>query len=459
MNTQTFAQAGEAYGRPTPARERLGMLFDQDSFVEIDRFSSVEGQPCGVVCGYGAVNGSPACAFAQEGGGFGRAQADKIAKLYDLALKTGVPVVGIYDSNGARVSEGVAALEAYGELLLRINNLSGVLPQIALVAGNCTGASAMLACSADLVIMTGQARFFMTPPALAQDNAPDAGGGQNAAKSGVAHILADTPQDACGYARKLLSYLPINNLATSPALAYTEPQGVLAPGNYQDADPAALAASIFDEGSLIPLLGDFGGSVYTALGSLGGIPVGVAGTKGKLEADGCAKLAKVVSVCDAFQIPVVTLVNTDGFSPSAKAELCGSIREMAKLGHVYAEATTPKACVITGKAYGAAYVALASRASNSDYTVAWPETVISALEPAAAVELLHADEISAARSRDAILRDYLADVASPLAAAKAGYLDDVISPELTRAALLSALDLLSAKRVQKNPKKHSNLPM
>ena len=456
---ETFDQAVEVYAAPTPARERLGMLFDAGTFVELDRFSAVEEEPCGVVCGYGAVNGSLVCAFAQEGGGMGRTQAAKIAKLYDLALKTGVPVVGVYDSAGARVSEGVAALEAYGEVLLRINNLSGVVPQIALVLGGCTGTSAMLACSADFVVMDQNATFFMTPPALAEDTVDDAGWAANAAKAGVAHLVAESPEQACSQVRKMLSYLPANNLAACPAVDYTAPQADLATGNYEDADPAALAEAILDTGSLIELLGEFGSGAYTALGTLEGASVGVASGKGKLTADSCAKIAKMVSVCDAFQIPVITLVNAAGFEPSAKAELCGSVREMAKLGHVYAEATTPKMAVITGKAYGAAYVALASRAANSDYTAAWPDTIISALEPQTAVAFLHADEISAERSREDVLQDYLTQVASPLAVAKAGYLDDVIQPGETRTALLRALEILSAKRVSKNPKKHGNLPM
>ena len=441
------------------ARQRLEMIFDPDSFVELDRFSSVEDKPCGVICGYGAVGGNPTAAFAQEGEGLGRAGSEKIAKLYDLALKTGIPVVGVYDCIGARVAEGVAALEAYGQLLLRINNLSGVVPQIAAVLGDCTGATAMLACSADFVVMDKAATFFMTPPALSQDSVDDAGSAQNAAKSGVAHILSDGPEHVCQAVRKLISYLPANNLATSQPIEYTSPTQNLAMGDYSGVEPGSIAASILDAGSLLELLPDFGEGAYTAMATLGGVPVGVVGTKGKLSADACTKIAKAVSVLDSFQIPLVTLVNSTGFEPSSQAELCGAVRAMAKLGHVYAEATTAKAAVITGKAYGAAYIALASRASNSDYTIAWPETTISALEPQTAVAFLHADEISAERSRAEILQDYLDGVASPIAAAKAGFLDDVIPPELTRAALISALDLLSAKRTVRNPKKHSNMPI
>jgi len=456
---QTYEQAREVFGAPTPARARLEMLFDPGAFTELAPFVSTGDEPCGAVCAWGKVGGSLVCAFAQEGGGLGKDAAAKISKLYDLALKTGVPVVGIYDCLGAQVSEGVAALEAYGDILLRINGLSGVVPQIALVLGGCTGTSAMLACSADFAVLGSDATFFMTPPALTEDAIEREGSAANAAKAGVAHIVAQTEQEACEAVRKMLGYLPANNLATAPELPFTPPEAELAPGNYDDAAPAALAGAIFDSGSLTELLPDFGGGAYTALGTLGGVPVGVAGTKGKLAADDCAKIAKLVRVCDAFQIPVVTLVNTTGFAPSAKAELCGSVREMAKLGHVYAEATTAKASVITGKAYGAAYVALCSRAANSDYTIAWPDAVISALEPQTAVAFLHGDDISAQRSREQILQEYLAEVASPLAVAKQGYLDDVVQPAQTRAALQSALEVLAAKRVHRNPKKHSNIPM
>ena len=443
---------------PTPARERLAMLFDAGTFAELDTYCSAEGQPCGVVCGHGKVNGKPVCAFAQEGGGLGKMQAAKISKLYDLALKTGVPVVGVYDSLGANIAEGVAALEAYGEILLRVSNLSGVVPQIALVLGGCTGVSAMLACSADFVVMDSSATFFMSPPVLCEDATEGAGTAENAAKAGVAHIVAQSGSQACEHVRTLLCCLPANNLSACEPLDFADPESALAPGNYENAEPASLAASIMDSGSLIELMGDFGAGAYTAFGRLGGFATGVVAAKGKLDADSCAKIAKMVSVCDAFQIPVITLVNSDGFAPSAKAELCGSVREMAKLAHVYAEATTPKAAVIAGKAYGGAYVALACRGA-SDYTVAWPDAVISALEPQAAVAFLYSDEISAERSRESILQDYLTGVASPLAGARAGYLDDVISPEHTRTALLRAMELLSAKRVHKNPKKHSNLPM
>ena len=457
MSAQTFRQAREMMESPSPARERLAMLFDPDSFVELDGFVTTSDQPAGVVCGYGADMGSPACAFAQDGSGFGKAQAAKIAKLYDLALKTGIPVVGIYDSAGARVAEGAGVLAAYGELLLRINNLSGVVPQISLVAGTCAGSSALLACCADFVVMTKDAQFFMTPPALSQDKAEGAGTAQAAAKAGVAHVVAEDASQTMDAVKQMLMRLPLNNLAAAPALDFAAPVDAIPAA---DASGAALAEAFCDSESVLELLGGFADDcTYTALASMGGNPVGIVAAFGKLCANGCNKIAKMVNVCDAFQIPVVTFVNATGFEPSSQAELCGSVREMAKLSHVYAEATTPKAAVITGKAYGAAYVALAGRAANSDYTIAWPDAVISPLEPQAAVAFLYGDQITADTSREQLQARYEQEEASALAAAKEGHLDDVISPELTRPALLAALDLLSAKRVSRNPKKHGNLPL
>lgn len=449
----------------SPAHKRIRLLTDPDSFVEIGGFAAADGGPSGVVCGFGAVFGSPVYVFAQDGGGggaVGAVHAAKIAKLYDLALKTGVPVVGIYDSNGARVSEGAGALSAYGDILQRVNNLSGVVPQLALVLGTCAGTSALLACSADFVIMSEQAEFFMAPPSLSAD-APGAGSARNAAAAGVAHIVCADDEAACSQARRLLAALPLNNLASPPYCDYTDPAaGALTAlsAGIETADPAEIVANICDEGSAVELLAGFGKSVYTAIATMAGIACGCVATRpGKLDADSCAKIAKVVSVCDCYQLPVLTFVNTSGFAPSAKAELCGSVRDMARLAHVYAEATTAKIAVVTGEAYGAAYVALCCRPSAADYTVAWPGATISALEPRTAVAFQYADRITAGRTREQVEEDYANNEASPLEAAACGAIDDVIDPAVTRPALLAALDLLSAKRVSRNPKKHSNIPM
>lgn len=457
-----FAGAREAAFAETPARSRLAMLFDPGTFVEIGGFAKADGQPLGAVCGYGSVNGSPVYAFAQDqsenGGAVGAAQAAKIGKIFDLALKTGAPVIGVYDSNGALISEGTGALNAYGDMLRSVNNLSGVVPQLSLVLGPCAGSSAVMACCADFVIMSEKSEFFITPPSKGQGAAAAAG------KSGVAHIVKPDDSSAIEAARKIVSLLPLNNLAAPPVFDSSEAENAeavlrAACENIDEACVKEITASICDAGSVIELMPDFGKSAYTALGTLGGFTCGVVATKkgAKLCSDCCDKIAKFVSVLDSFQIPVITLVNTEGLDPG-EDELCTAVRDMAKLSHVYAEATTAKAVVITGKAIGAAYVALASRAVASDYTIAWPSAVISALPPKAAVAFTYSERITADNPREAVEAAYIENEASAFTAAAGGYIDDVIDPALTRPALIAAMDLLSAKRVHKNPKKHGNIP-
>lgn len=449
----------------TPARQRLAQLFDADSFVEIDGFVTVDGSPAGVVCGYGAVAGSPVYAFAQDstenGGAVGKAHAAKICKIYDLALKTGAPVIGIYDSHGARISEGAAALNAYGDMLLKANNLSGVVPQIALVLGTCAGSSAVMACGADFVIMSEKAEFFISPPGKGEAGAGTAAA---AAKSGVAHIVDADDASAIESARRLVAMMPLNNLAAPPVFDFDETPGAVqtlqtACENMDGSDTKEIAAAIMDSGSLIELLPDFGKKAFAAMATIGGFSCGIIATGGEKICANCAnKIARLVSVWDAFQIPVITLVNTTGIDGENTNGLCFAVRDMAKLSHVYAEATTAKMAVITGKAYGSAYVAMASKAAASDYTIAWPSAVISALAPETAVQFSYADRITAGTSRAEVEAEYLENEASPFTAARDGFIDDVIDPAVTRPALISALDLLSAKRVQKNPKKHGNIP-
>lgn len=446
---QRVTEARQSAMPDTAARARVAALLDADSFVEIDGLVEA-----GVVCGYGAVMGSPVAVFAQDSaqglGAVGRAHAAKVGKVYDFALKTGVPVVGIYDSRGARLDEGAGALAAYGDMLHAANALSGVVPQLALVLGTCAGVSAMLACCADFVVMSADAELYLS----------DAGqsGAAAAAAAGVAHIVCDGDSAAVESARKLLGRMPLNNLAPAPISDYSDPAGTedkLRAACESAGDAREIVAGIVDIGSAIELLGDFGPAAYTALATLAGYPCGVVAATGKLDGDACSKIAKVVSVCDAFQIPVLTFVNTEGLAADTPA----AIRDMARMAHVYAEATTAKIAVITGAAYGAAYVALAGRAAGSDYAIGWPGGVISALPPSTAVAFLYGDSISKDKPRAQVEAEYAEGKASALEAAKGGYIDDVIDPALTRPAILAALDLLSAKRVNKNPKKHGNLPM
>ena len=438
----------------TSARDRLGMLFDPDTFVELDTFVGVQKGGAGVICGFGAVMGGPVYAFIQDGGPVGLAQATKLRKLYDMALKTGAPIIGIYDSDGLKLEESVCALAAYGEMLRMCSNLSGVVPQISLVLGSCVGASAMMACATDFLIMSESAEFYATPPNAGTPSGSGTAGA--ASKSGVAHIIAKDDAEAVAAVRKLISYLPINNLASLPISVFTEPP-VLAQAD--ETTPAEeVLTGLIDLESEIELLPQFGNGVCGAMATIGGYPCGVIATRGEaLSADDCAKIARLVSVWDSYHIPVITLVNTPGMK-TGEGVCAGGARDMAKVAHVYAEATTPKVTVITGMAYGSAYIALANRHSCADYALAWPSAVISPLSPELAVAFLKADEISKETSREQLETDYINVEASPLNAAANGHIDDIVEPSITRPAIIASLDLLSAKRVYKNPKKHGNIP-
>jgi len=457
----------------TDAKKRLNALFDPDTFVETNAFTMVGEQACGVITGFGYVDGSPVYAFAQDhtvdGGAVGRIHAEKIKKLYEMAAKTGAPIVAIYDSKGARLNEGLDALAGYGDLLAISNNLSGVVPQISLVLGTCAGVSAMLACGADFVVMSEKAEFFLTAPFVTEalgEKIEGAGTAENAMKSGVAHLVLAEEAEAIAETRKLLSMLPINNLSAVPMFEFEEneagAQTLVGRMMGEETCTAKTVKGIADADSVLVLQKGFGKGVVTALGTVNGSAVGFVATKGKkLDADDAAKIARFVRTCDAFSLPVVTLVDTEGFVPSAKGELAGSIRESAKLAHAYAEATCPKVSIIIGKAYGPAYIALAGKGANADVVIAWPSALISALTPEASVEVIWQDRLAGAdqAKRAELVAEYQDTLASPFEAAKNGYVDFIVSPEETRPTLINALDMLSGKRVNKLPKKHGNMPL
>lgn len=449
--------AREKVNQSSPARERLALLFDQDSFVELDAFAKVNGEEAGVVTGYGTIEGGAAFAFAQDpsvaGGGVGRVHAAKIRKLYDLAVKTGAPVIGIYDSKGARVDEGMDALSAYGEMLVSANSLSGVVPQISIIAGVCGGTAAMVAASADFIVMYKEAELFLHAP---KEGKAD---GEAAAQSGTAHLVTDSVEESISTVRRMISMLPSNNLDTPPMFEFTAPAGEsldAAAENLDDTCPCAILDDILDVDSSISFQKDFGKAAVTRLATLGGNACGVVSVKGELDKDACAKVARFVSVCDAFQLPVLTFVNATGFKG---CELSGLAREAAKLAHVYAEATTSKISVVTGAAYGPVYIALAGKNAGADVVYAWPSAVISPLAPETAVAFMEGDKITADKTRSQVEEEYKRSEASAFAAAAAGVIEEVIAPSATRQALIRAVDMLAGKRVSRLPKKHSNMPL
>lgn len=437
------------------AWRRLDALFDSGSFTELDVFSKNGENGCEVITGYGSVAGAPAYAFSQNieasGGAMGRAQAAKIRRVYELAEKTGLPVIGIYDSNGAHLTEGLDALDAYGELMRIASRLSGVVPQVSLVLGACAGSAALMAAAADVVIVSEDAQMYLTSPSILGGEKEGIGSAKAVCQSGTAQVLAATEGEAMESARTLVSMLPSNNLSAAPALEAVDAQ----PGE-------CVCCSLVDAGSVYPMSEEFGSLVHTALARIMGITVGIvstaAGEDGRLDADSCRKAARFVRLCDAFSIPVVTLVDSVGFARSVEAELHSGIRDAAMLSSAYAEATCPKISVVTGKAVGPIFSVLAGR-GNADAVFATPDSVISPLPPETAVSILWNDRIAAGEQRADLIAEYEAVEASALKAAEMGYVDDVVDSAALRGRLYIALEMLSGKRISNLAKKHSNMPL
>jgi acetyl-CoA carboxylase carboxyltransferase component len=449
MNLQTklaeFEQVKSICQTASPARERLAALFDEGTFVEMDGFVP----DSGVITGYGFIEGSVAYAFSQDttsmGGAVSKAHAQKLCKLYDLAVKNGGPIVAIYDSNGGKLSDGMEVLAAFQQILAYANNLSGVVPQIAVVAGSCVGISAMMAASADILVMAKDATLYLT----------DANGETSADAAmacGAADLIADDAMQAVAKAKEIVAMLPLNNLSMAPVGEGTAPAAAVDP----DASLSELAASICDLGSVVELKADYDANSLTALAMIGGATVGLVGVKGKMTLKSNQKVSRFVRFCDCFNLPVVSLVDVAGFCGGGHSQKAFGAQEAAKLAHAYAEATTAKIAVYTGSVIGAAGVAFGA----ADVKIAWPVAVISALPVATAVEFFHHDALKGAEDvaakRAELEAIYASEEASPFAAAKAGLVDQIIDPAQTRGMLIAALEMLASKRETRLPKKHSN---
>lgn len=451
------AELKAAASADSPAKARLSYLFDGGSFTELDAYTVNGDKLCGAVTAFGYIDEAPCYAFSQDSsvnkGALNKAQADKIARLYELAAKTGVPVVGFYDSCGADLTDG-GILTAYGELLLHISNLSGVVPQISVVSGVCSGTAALLAEGADITLITKKGELYASP------NADIKLSYENAAENGAAAIVCEDDEAAAKTVRELLSKLPDNNLSTAMVFESAEP--VSAFGE----DAASQAAAIFDEGSITELSAGYGKASYTALALLDGVSVGVAATNktaDKLTADDCNKLARFVRFCDSFALPVITLADTEGFEGGTESEEAGSVKNMAKLSHAYSEATTVKLSVVTGKACGAAFITLAGKGANADLSFACENAVIAPLDPMTAAEFLYHDELKGAKDlaaeRKSLAAKYAAEEGNAALAASNGSVDGVIGVGELRKTLIAALGITAGKRVSRLPKKHSNIQL
>ncbi|MDR2514557.1 MAG: methylmalonyl-CoA carboxyltransferase [Christensenellaceae bacterium] len=454
------------------ARERIAKLLDEGSFVELGTIARAGGDAPGVVTGFGTVEDRPVYLYAQEysrkGAGMDAAQAGKITRVIELAAKTGAPLLAILDSAGAKLEEGVLALDAYAKVMAATARISGVVPSLALVLGPCVGGAAYIPGISDFVIAAQKASaLFVTGPQVVsartgEDISADALGGAEAlAKSGAAHLAAKDEAEALALARKLLSFLPANNEEDSPLALQDDLNRQLDISSY--ADVHDLFARIADFNDFFELQGGYAKNLVTGLARLGGRTVGLLGNNpashdGVLCHKAAGKAARFVGFCDSFNIPVLSFISTKGPSTVTAEQNAASIKAGAQLIGAYASATVPKISVICGDAVGSAYVALGSKELGADLVYAWPSAFIAPMEDDAAVAILNREEIKAGEDAEA-LREAYREKNDGFGAAEKGAVDDVIEPASTRQILAAALEALLGKREAILPRKHGNLPL
>ncbi|MFB6171214.1 MAG: acyl-CoA carboxylase subunit beta [Haloarculaceae archaeon] len=480
------------------ARERIDYLLDEGSFREIDvfvehrshNFDMAEKTYPGdaVVTGYGEIDGRKVCVFAHDftvlGGSVGEVVADKICKVMDRAVDNGVPVVGLNDSAGARIQEGVDSLVGFARIFRRNVRASGLVPQVSAIMGPCAGGATYSPALTDVTFMVEDtSHAFITGPDVIetvtgeQVSMQDLGGAQtHATTSGVAHAACASEEEALDRIRDLLSYLPQNNVEDPPRVdPWDDPEREttalddVVPGEPRKPyDVTDVIAELLDEDSFLELHGSYARNVVVGFGRLDGRSVGVVANQprasaGTLDIEASEKAARFVRFCDAFNLPVVTLVDVPGFMPGTEQEHDGIIRHGAKLIYAYAEATVPLLTVITRKAYGGAYIVMGSKQLGADVNYAWPNAEMAVLGPRGAVNILYRRELKAAEDTDALradlIEEYREEFANPYKPAERGYVDDVIEPKETRRRLIDDLDLLDRKRTESPPKDHGNIPL
>ena len=434
-----------------PGKEAiLAAFFDEGNYSPLFTDGAVS-------AAFGCANGQSVYAVYQNGEPVGAADLDKTTRVLKMAAETGNPVVTFYNSTGAKLEGGLELLNANSRLTAEIARISGVVPQVAVVTGTCAGTSAVQAAAADVCIMAADAELFLTAPFNAEDKVKAAGSAEFAAKAGVAAIVAEDAVKAASAAARVVGMLPANNLAGPAVFDFEAPTAAL---NLVKYDAKSAAEAIADAGSLTELYAGYGRNIYTALGSVNGQAVGIVATaKGTLCHKCTAKAARFVRLCDAFSVPVITIVDTEGFVPSATDDIAGGIREAARLAATYADATTAKVAVLAGKAVGPVYTALAA----ADLRIAVTGCTVSALEPSAAVSVLYKEEIDASdniiAATNAKAAAYTAEVCSAANAIACGAADLTCDAANVRASVVAALELLSTKRAARLPKKHGNMAL
>jgi acetyl-CoA carboxylase carboxyltransferase component len=484
-------------GRLT-ARERITLLFDPGTFQELGVFVTHRSSDFGmedkkiigdgVVAGYGKVDGRLTYAFAQDftvfGGTLSEANASKICRLMDLALENGAPIIGLNDSGGARIQEGVASLGGYAEIFLRNTLASGVVPQISAVMGPCAGGAVYSPAITDFILMVSDtSHMFVTGPNVIkmvtneEVTFEELGGARtHNSKSGVAHFMANDDQDCIAQIRRLLTFLPQNNLDDPPQKdTRDDPNRTddalnkIVPDNAKEPyDMISIIESVVDNGDFMEVQGMYAQNIVVGFARLAGRSVGIVANQpkvlaGVLDIKSSIKAARFVRFCDAFNIPLVTFEDVPGFLPGTEQEFGGIIKHGAKLLFAYCEATVPKITIITRKAYGGAYDVMSSKHIRADYNVAWPTAELAVMGAEGAVNILNRKELEKAKDADTLrkkmIEEYNDKFANPYIAAGLGYVDDVIEPKDTRPKIIAALESLQNKRQSLPPKKHGNLPL
>jgi propionyl-CoA carboxylase beta chain len=480
------------------ARERLDLLLDPGSFVELDRFVTHRATDFGldqqiypgdgVVTGYGRIDGRLVYVFSQDftvfGGSLSEAHAEKICKVMDLAVRNGAPVIGLNDSGGARIQEGVVSLGGYADIFLRNTLASGVIPQVSVVLGPCAGGAVYSPAITDFVFMVrGVSYMFVTGPSVVKTVTHEevsfdelGGADTHGGTSGVSHFTHDTEPECLQAVRELMGFLPLNNLDEPPERATSDPVDrrdealldLVPESPAMPYDMHGVIGRVVDEGAFLEVHREYAENIVVGFARLGGRPVGIVANQpavlaGVLDINASLKAARFIRFCDCFNLPVVTFVDVPGFLPGVAQEHGGIIKHGAKLLFAYCEATVPKLTVITRKAYGGAYDVMSSKHIRGDLNLAWPSAEIAVMGPKGAVEILFKDEIARAADPAAatarLIDEYTAKFAHPYAAAARGYIDDVIDPRDTRPRLIDALRTLRTKRERNHPRKHGNIPL
>jgi propionyl-CoA carboxylase beta chain len=480
------------------ARERLELFFDEGTFQEVDKFvlhrcndfdlDKTRTPGDAVVTGYGKVDGRPVYAFAQDftvlGGSLSKVCSEKICKVMDLAMAHGYPVVGLNDSGGARIQEGIDSLAGYGEIFWRNTRASGVIPQISAILGPCAGGAVYSPAITDFIFMTkANSYMFITGPevikavTMEEVSADDLGGASaHTAKSGVVHFVADDEKKCLLTIRELLSFIPTNNRENPPIYKTNDPVGRkdmslrdLIPLNAKlPYDVKTIISTVVDDNYFFEVQSNYAENIVIGFGRIGGRPIGVVANQpnylaGCIDIASSFKAARFVRFCDAFNIPLVSFVDVPGFLPGTDQEYSGIIKHGAKLMYAYAEATVPKITLITRKAYGGAYIVMSSKHLRSDFNFAYPNAEIAVMGGEGAVNILYRNEMKKATNPEEVrkekLDEYNEKFANPYVAAAKGYIDEVIFPEDTRSKIAEALDFAYNKREATPPRKHGNIPL